>query len=257
MYKRPRIIPTLLIDNGMMVKTVKFQNPRYLGDVIKAVRIFNRKGMDELCILDISATKNVSAPNLELLHDIATEAFMPLSYGGGICDMDHIKRLFRTGYEKVILNTCLVKKPNLIREAVKYAGSQSIVASIDVKTDIFGREICMIEDGHIKIRKTAVELARYAQELGVGEILLTSINDEGSMNGYNLKLVRRISDAVSIPVTANGGAGSLEDIKNVLTKGHADAAAGGSFFVFYGRKRAVLITVPEENKLVEMGIYDE
>lgn len=255
MYYRPRIIPTLLLDDGMMVKTTKFKNPRYLGDIINAVKIFNNKGVDELCILDISATKKAKAPDTELLHDIATEAFMPLSYGGGICKIEQVKKLFRSGFEKVIFNTALVRNPKLVQEAVAFAGSQSIVASIDVKSEIFGKESCYIESGSVKTAKTPVEMARYAEKLGAGEILLTSINDEGSMKGYNIKLVRSVADAVDIPVVANGGAGGVEDLKGVLCDGHADAVAAGSMFVYYGKNRAVLINMPAEIELREMGIY--
>lgn len=257
MYRRPRIIPTLLLDDGMMVKTTKFRTPRYLGDIINAVKIFNNKGVDELCILDISATRNAEAPDTELLHDIATEAFMPLSYGGGICKIEQVKKLFRSGFEKVIFNTALVKNPKLVQESVKFAGSQSIVASIDVRCDIFGRESCWIECGEMKIGKTPVEMARYAEKLGVGEILLTSINDEGSMKGYDIKLVRSVADAVDIPVVANGGAGQVEDLKEVFEDGHADAAAAGSMFVYYGRNRAVLIHMQEEEELIRVGVYKD
>lgn len=254
MYHRPRIIPTLLLDGGMMVKTVKFKNPRYLGDIINAVRIFNNKGVDELCILDISATRRAEAPDMELLYDIATEAFMPLSYGGGICEIEQVKKLFRSGFEKVIFNTALAKNPKLIQDAVGFAGSQSIVASIDVKSEMFG-EYCYIESGSVKTGRTPVEMARYAERLGVGEIVLTSIGDEGSMKGYNIKLVRGVADAVDIPVIANGGAGCIEDFREALSAGHADAVAAGSMFVYYGKNRAVLITVPSEAELTDIGIY--
>lgn len=255
MYYRPRIIPTLLLDDGMMVKTKKFKNPRYLGDIINAVKIFNNKGMDEICILDISATKNGTAPNLELLHDIATEAFMPLSYGGGICKIEQVKSLFRSGFEKVIFNTALVRNPQLIQESVKFAGSQSIVASIDVKNEFLGKFGCYIRDGEERVDASPAEMARYAEKLGVGEIFLTSINDEGSMNGYNLRLIQTVSNEVDIPVIANGGAGSIEDLKIVLKKGHADAAAAGSMFVFYGRNKAILINTPTEEELINAGVY--
>ncbi len=256
MYHRPRIIPTLLLEDGMLVKTKKFKAPRYLGDIMNAVKIFNNKGVDELCILDISATRNGKAPDTELLHDIATEAFMPLSYGGGICKIEQAKKLFRCGFEKVIFNTALLKNPKLVKEAVCYAGSQSVVASIDVKSEFFGKPVCYIEDGRERITLHPVALARHAEKLGVGEILLTSISNEGSMNGYDIKLVKSVTDAVNIPVIANGGAGHVEDLREVLEEGHADAAAAGSMFVFYGRNRAVLINMPKEEELIRAGVYD-
>ena len=255
MYRRPRIIPSLLLQEGGLVKTQKFDTPRYLGDPVNAVKIFNNKGVDELCILDISAPRTGGEPDYDLLHDIATEAFMPLSYGGGVHSLEQIQRLFAIGYEKVILNTALVETPDLIREAVAYAGSQSIVASIDVKTDVLGRSFCYIRGGREKTAFSPVRLARRAQELGTGEILLGSINRDGQMKGYDLSLVRSVADAVSIPVIASGGCGSMEDLQAVLEEGHAHAAAAGSFFVYYGRNRAILITAPSEEEYRNSGIY--
>ena len=200
MYRRPRIIPSLLLQEGGLVKTQKFDKPRYLGDPVNAVKIFNNKGVDELCILDMGAPRTGGEPDYELLHDIATEAFMPLSYGGGVHSLEQIQRLFAIGYEKVILNTALVETPDLIREAVAYAGSQSIVASIDVKTDVLGRSFCYIRGGREKTSFSPIKLAQTAQALGAGEILLGSINRDGQMKGYDLSLVRSVADAVSIPV---------------------------------------------------------
>ena len=255
MYRRPRIIPSLLLQEGGLVKTQKFDKPRYLGAPVNAVKIFNNKGVDELCILDISAPRTGGEPDYDLLHDIATEAFMPLSYGGGVHSLEQIQRLFAIGYEKVILNTALVETPDLIREAVAYAGSQSIVASIDVKTDVLGRSFCYIRGGREKTAFSPVRLARRAQELGTGEILLGSINRDGQMKGYDLSLVRSVADAVSIPVIASGGCGSMEDLQAVLEEGHAHAAAAGSFVVYYGRNRAILITAPSEEEYRNSGIY--
>lgn len=257
MYYRPRIIPCLSLDDGAMVKTIHFQKPRYLGDIVNAVKIFNNKGVDELSILDISATRRGRTPNFELLKDIATEAFMPLSYGGGVTELEQIKKLFYIGYEKVILNSSFIRTPELVREAVRFAGSQSIVVSIDAKTDLLGRYVCYTSDGQQKVSKSPIELAKEAQELGAGELLLNSINRDGEMKGYDLKLVRSVADTVSIPVIACGGAGSIGDIKQVLDQGHADAAAAGSFFVYYGRNKAILITAPSEEEFLQAGIYKE
>lgn len=255
MYYRPRIIPCLSIDDGEMVKTIHFQKPRYLGDVVNAVKIFNNKGVDELSILDISATRRGKGPNFDLLKDIATEAFMPLSYGGGVTEIEQIKKLFYIGYEKIIMNTAFVKNPQLVQEAVRFSGSQSVVVSIDAKADFFGRYTCYIGDGQERLQMDPIQLAKQAQELGAGEILLNSINRDGDMNGYDLKLVKNVADSVDIPVIACGGAGKIEDIKAVLQEGHADAAAAGSFFVYYGRNKAILITAPSEQELVQAGIY--
>ena len=182
---------------------------------------------------------------------------MPLSYGGGVTELEQIKKLFYIGYEKVILNSSFIRTPELVREAVRFAGSQSIVVSIDAKADLLGRYVCYTSDGQQKVSKSPVELAKEAQKLGAGELLLNSINRDGEMKGYDLKLVRSVADAVSIPVIACGGAGSIEDIKQVLDQGHADAAAAGSFFVYYGRNKAILITAPSEEEFLQAGIYTE
>ena len=257
MYRRPRIIPSLLLKDGGLVKTQKFENPRYLGDPVNAVKIFNNKGVDELCVLDITATREGRGPDFDLLHDIATEAFMPLSYGGGITSLDEIRHLFAIGYEKVVLNTSMVKDPQLVRDAVAYAGSQSVVASIDVKTDFLGRSACYTNDGQVKTSYTPAKLAAYAQELGVGEILLNSINRDGQMKGYDIALVKNVTGAVDIPVIACGGCGSIDDLQQVLEEGHAHAAAAGSFFVYYGRNKAILITAPTEADYLAAGIYED
>lgn len=195
MYRRPRIIPSLLLQEGGLVKTQKFDKPRYLGAPVNAVKIFNNKGVDELCILDISAPRTGGEPDYDLLHDIATEAFMPLSYGGGVHSLEQIQRLFAIGYEKVILNTALVETPDLIREAVAYAGSQSIVASIDVKTDVLGRSFCYVRGGREKQPSLQSGLPKGPRSWELGRILLGSINRDGQMKGYDLSLVRSVADA--------------------------------------------------------------
>ncbi len=257
MYSRPRIIPCLLLNNQDLVKTIKFSKPRYLGDPVNAVKIFNNKGVDELCILNILASRDLTLPDIEFLKDIASEAFMPLSYGGGIKNIDQIHELFAIGYEKVILNTSLVEKPELIKEAVRYFGSQSIVASIDVKTDMFGKQHCWIKDGTEKVNISPVELSKRAQALGVGEILLNSINCDGMMQGYDIKLVKQVVESVKVPVIACGGAKDIFDFKRVLEEGGAHAAAAGSLFVYYGAQKAVLITAPEEKMLFKIGVYKD
>ncbi|WP_026513891.1 AglZ/HisF2 family acetamidino modification protein [Butyrivibrio sp. LB2008] len=255
MYNRPRIIPVLLVDDRDLIKTRQFKERTYLGDPVNAVKIFNIKGVDELSILDISASKNHGEPDFQLLSDIASEAFMPLSYGGGITNIDQVRKLLAIGYEKVVLNTALVDNPELIKEAVRLFGSQSVVASIDAKKNKNGYE-CIIEDGSRKTGIAPAEMAKKALELGVGEIIINSIDNDGMMQGYDIELVKSIADAVDIPVTAIGGASGIDDLKKVLQEGHAHAAAGGSMFVFYGRLRAVLITAPREEELIKAGIYD-
>lgn len=256
MFTRPRIIPVLLIDDRDMIKTENFRKPTYLGDPINAVKIFNRKGVDELSILDISATRLNKEPDFEELRDIASEAFMPLSYGGGITTVEQVRELLAIGYEKVVINSALVRNPSLIKQAVELAGGQSVVASIDAKI-VNNKYCCMISDGQEIVNVSPAELAKKAEEMGVGEIFINSVDRDGMMQGYDIELVKMVSSTVSIPVTACGGAGGIADLKMVLDDGGAHAAAGGSMFVYYGRLKAVLITAPSEEELLKTGIYKQ
>lgn len=245
---RPRIIPTLLIEDRGLVKTINFSKSRYLGDPVNAVKIFNEKEVDELCILDIRASLEGKGPDFEYLQDIASEAFVPLSYGGGITTIEEIKKLFYIGYEKVIINTEFIKNPELIKEASEFAGSQSIVVSIDVKNEFLGRKSCYIKSGTEKIKMNPIELVKMAEKYGAGEILLNSISKDGTMSGFDLDLIKKISESVSIPVIACGGARDITDLKLALKDGKADAVAAGSMFVYYGKQKAVLINyLSEEN----------
>lgn len=254
MFTRPRIIPVLLVDDRDLLKTVKFDNRTYLGDPVNAVKIFNRKGIDELAILDIGATKNSKEPDFELLRDIASEAFMPLACGGGITSLEQIRELLAIGYEKVVLNSSLITRPELLKNAAELFGSQSIVASIDAVKK--GRSYkCAIRSGSELIDIAPVELAGKAESLGAGEIIINAIDRDGTMEGYDIELVREVVDSVGIPVTAVGGAGGISDLKKVLQDGHAHAAAAGSMFVYYGRLKAVLITAPSERELINAGIF--
>lgn len=255
MFTRPRVIPVLLYDDRDMIKTINFKDRTYLGDPVNAVKIFNRKGIDELSVLDIGATKNGREPDFELLKDIASEAFMPLSCGGGITNVDQIHDLLSIGYEKVVINTELVRHPVLITKSAELFGSQSIVASIDAKL-IDGVYQCAIADGTELVQKNPVELAREAERLGAGEIIINSIDQDGMMQGYDTSLVKSVVEAVKIPVVALGGAGGIHDLKKALEEGYAHAAAGGSMFVYYGRLKAVLITAPSEEELKTMRIYN-
>ena len=256
MFNRPRIIPVLLMDDRDLIKTINFKDRTYLGDPINAVKIFNRKGIDELAVLDIGATRNHREPDFEILTDIASEAFMPLACGGGITTVDQVHELLAIGYEKVIINTGLIRNPKLISKSAELFGSQSIVASIDA-IKVNGTYKCAIADATEVIDKTPVELAIEAERLGVGEIIINSIDRDGMMQGYDIELVRRVVSSVKVPVVAIGGAGGIKDLKDVLENGHAHAAAGGSMFVYYGRLKAVLITAPSEKELTQAGIYKQ
>ena len=250
---RPRIIPTLLIQDGALVKTQRFAKPKYLGDPLNAIRIFNEKCVDELCILDIIASKEEKEPDFDLLEKMASEAFMPLSYGGGIKNFEQVKRLFRIGYEKVVINTSAYNNIDLIKQASEYFGSQSIVCSIDYKKSLFGYN-CYIGDGKKKVNATPVECAKRYTQAGAGEILLYSIDKDGMRTGYDTNMITKVSEEVSVPVIACGGAKTIKDIKNALDAG-ADAVAAGSLFVFFGEKQAVLINYPTEEEFIEHGIY--
>lgn len=256
MFNRPRIIPVLLMDDRDLIKTINFKDRTYLGDPVNAVKIFNRKGIDELAVLDIGATRNNREPDFEILKDIATEAFMPLACGGGITTVDQVHELLAIGYEKVIINTGLIRKPKLISKSAELFGSQSIVASIDA-VKVNGAYKCAIVDGTEVIDKTPVELAIEAERLGAGEIIINSIDRDGLMQGYDIELVRNVVSSVKVPVVAIGGASGIKDLKDVLENGHAHAAAGGSMFVYYGRLKAVLITAPSELELTQAGIYQK
>ena len=255
MFQRPRIIPCLSIIDTDLVKTTQFREPRYLGDPVNAVKIFNDKGVDELCVLDIRASVNHEKPRMDYLKDIASEAFMPLSYGGGITTLDEIKEIFHIGYEKVILNTSAFQNNGLIEKAAQAAGSQSIVVSIDYKTEMFGKRNCYISSGTRKVKLTPVQAAKTAENLGAGELLLNAISRDGMMDGYDLHTIREVADAVSIPVIASCGAGKTGDIKAALEEGHAHAVAAGSLFVYYGEEKAVLINFPAEKEFVGEGIF--
>jgi imidazole glycerol-phosphate synthase subunit HisF len=249
---KTRVIPTLLLRNGGLVKGQKFKNHKYVGDPINAVKIFNEKEVDELVFLDISATPNSREPNYELIKDIASEAFMPFGYGGGIASVQQIERLFSLGVEKAIINSESFHNPKLITEASEIAGSQSIVVSMDVKKSIFGGYEVFIENGTKRTRIKPDEYAKKAQDLGAGELIVCSIDCEGTGSGYDIKLIDLVSDSVEIPVVALGGAGKLQHFSDIVSKTSVSAVAAGDFFVFYGGHRAVLITYPRYAELEQL-----
>lgn len=255
MYHRPRLIPCLLLSDGGLVKTVRFKDPNYLGDPINAVKIFSEKCVDELCVQDIQASREGRGPDFALLEDLASEAFMPLSYGGGVTTVEQAARLFHIGFEKVILNTALIDRPELVRELADRFGSQSVVASIDVRLDRLRRYRCVVAGGTRLTGETPLALAQRAQALGAGEVLLNSVDRDGMMQGYDLKLVRSVADGLSVPLIACGGARDAADLGRVLHEGHAHAAAAGSLFVYFGPLKAVLINVPSEEELCRLGVY--
>jgi cyclase len=244
----PRVIPCLLMRSGGLVKTVKFKNARYVGDPINAVRIFNEKEVDELVFLDIGSAGTRAAPDFDLLADIASEAFMPFSYGGGITSIGHVKRLYALGVEKVVLNTAAADQPRLVSEAAALAGSSGVVVSMDVRRSWLGSYTVCVAGGTRDLKREPAAYAHDMEKLGAGEILLNAIDRDGTREGYDLELVRRVSEAVSIPVVVAGGAGHLRHFREATEAG-ASALAAGSMFVFHGKHDAVLITYPEYEEL--------
>lgn len=242
-----RIIPCLLYSDYGLVKTKCFKSPTYIGDPINAVKIFNEKEVDELIFLDISNKKGAQKPNFQLISDIASEAFMPMCYGGGVSSIEEMKTIYRLGIEKISLNSVVFHNPNMVREACKNFGSSSVVGSIDYKKDFFGNVRVKTKNGSKWLNYSPVECAKYLEDLGVGEILLTSIDLEGSMSGYDLEWIEKVSQSVKIPVIANGGAGNFQDFEKVFSSTSASAVSAGSVFVYYGKYNAVLINYPDKN----------
>ena len=245
----PRVIPCLLLKGAGLVKTIGFRKSTYIGDPINAVKIFNDKEVDELIFLDIDANKNSKGPMFDVISKITSECFMPLGYGGGITNIRTMQKIFEIGVEKVIVNSSAFENPNLIREASKKFGNQSVVVSIDVKKTIWGKQRVFINGGRLNTGIDPVTYAKDMEKLGAGEIFLNSINLDGKMNGYDIKLIKIVSDAVSIPVIACGGAGKIEDFSKALIKGDASAVAAGSMFVFHGKHNAVMINYPSYERL--------
>lgn len=246
---RPRVIPTLLLKGRGLYKTVQFKNPTYVGDPINTMRIFNDKEVDEIIILDITATKDRRGPDMEQIAEIVSESFMPLAYGGGVTSLDQARALFDIGVEKIILNTAAVENPSLIENIARVGGSQAVVVSMDVRKTMFSGLKVFTHGGTQKTSLDPVTWAKEAEKRGAGEIMVTSIEREGTFKGYETALIREIADNVTLPVVACGGAASLADFAAVLKDGHASAVAAGSMFVFQGPHRAVLINYPTRTEL--------
>jgi cyclase len=249
---RTRIIPALLLRNESLVKTVRFDKFTYVGDPCNTVRIFNELEVDELLFLDITATREGRSPNLKVLADIANECFMPLGYGGGIRSLDHAKAIFDIGFEKVAINSCTVEYPAVLTEIARQYGSQAVIASIDVKTGYWGNPTVRTVAGRRATKLNPVEWAKEVESRGAGEILLTSINREGTWEGYDLELIKRVTDAVSIPVIAHGGGGCVDDIGKVVKLAGASAVALGSIVVFQKKGMGVLVNFPDQKRLEDV-----
>lgn len=245
---RIRVIPVLLIQNGGLVKSINFKQHKYVGDPINTVRIFNDKEVDEIVILDISASKEKRGPNIAQITDIAGEAFMPLAYGGGITRIDQVEQILFNGAEKVILNTSALDTPELITRIAKQFGSQSVVVSIDVKKNWFGQYKVFRENGTQSTKLLPEQFATKLEALGAGEIFLTSIDQDGTFGGFDLELIEKVSREISIPLIACGGAAKIAHFRQAVQKG-ASAVAAGSMFVFQRPHRAVLVSYPNASEI--------
>ncbi|EAY29762.1 AglZ/HisF2 family acetamidino modification protein [Microscilla marina] len=246
---KTRVIPCLLLRGESLIKTIKFDKYGYIGDPINTVRIFNELEVDELVFLDITATRENRPPNLDILREIADECFMPLAYGGGVKSVEDVRNILSIGLEKVVINSHAITNPNFITEIADTFGSQSIIASIDIKKNFWGKYEVLGVSGTKKTKLNYVEWAQELERLGAGELLITSMDREGTWKGYDVDLVRKITDSVSLPVIANGGAGNLQHIEEVVKQGNASAVALGSMVVYQGQDLGVLVNFPDRQKL--------
>lgn len=240
----PRLMPCLLMSNGALMKTVRFREGAYVGDPVNAVRIFNQKEVDELILLDIHATTQNRGVDFETLEKLVSECFMPICYGGGVRTLDDMRRLYAIGIEKVSLGAAAFEVPGLVRQASAEFGAQAVVVTLDVKKGLLGRATVRTRNGTHDTKMTPVNAALTFEQQGAGEILLYSIDRDGTWSGFDLKLVEAVSHAVGVPVVATGGAGSLDDVRAVVTQGGASAVAIGSMAVFQGKDLGVLIRFP-------------
>ncbi len=244
-----RVMPCLLLLNESLVKTIKFNKRTYIGDAINTVRIFNEMEVDELILLDITATIENRKPNFQLLKDIASECFMPVCYGGGVRDTDDIKHIFSIGIEKVSINSFAFESPDFIAKAADRFGSQSIIVSMDVKRNLFGKYEVVQQSGTKRTKYHPVDYAELMEKYGAGEILLNCVDKDGTWEGYDVELVKQVSSAVAIPVIVCGGAATTNDFKKAVMAG-ASAVAAGSMFVFQAKGMGVLVNFPDR-KLLE------
>ncbi len=254
--KRIRVIPVLLLQKGGLVKTIKFKKPNYIGDPINAVKIFNEKEVDELLFLDIEATKLGKEPDYNTIEEIASECFMPLGYGGGIKNIEQVKRIISIGVEKVILNSSAFTNLKLISQIAGIYGNQCAVVSLDVRKDLFGKYSCYTNSGKNKVKQNILDFVKTLESEGVGEIILTSIDREGTFKGYDIELIKKISETVAIPVVVNGGASGINSFADAVINGEASAVAVGSLFVYKSENRGVLINYPSQAEL-KTALFDK
>jgi imidazole glycerol-phosphate synthase subunit HisF len=246
---RPRVIPTLLLKDGALYKSKGFKDYKYIGDPINAVKLFNDLRADELVFLDITATAENRLISLDFVGEVGEEANMPFAVGGGIKTLEHIRDIISAGAEKVIINSYAVEDPDFIRRAADAFGSSTIVVCIDVKKKFLGKEQTYTRGGSKASGYSPVDFAKLMQDKGAGEIIIQSIERDGLMNGYDINLIKAVAEAVTIPVVALGGAGSLQDLKDAYTQAYANGLAAGSLFIYKGTRNGVLINYPEKTEL--------
>lgn len=245
-----RIIPCLLFDGQALVKTVRFRDPRYIGDPINAIKIYNEKEVDELVMLDINASRTRRAPRFDAIRDCASECFMPFSYGGGVASIDDFGRLFKSGVEKVIVNTLCLTKPDRVREATREYGSTSVIGAVDYRRGFLGGLHVHSASGG-RTQRGLMEHCRFlSDELGVGEILLYSVDRDGTWSGYDLPTIRAVAEAIPVPLIACGGAGNLTHLRQLVHETSANAAALGSMAVYQKQGKGVLINFPERRLII-------
>jgi cyclase len=247
--KRARIIPVLLLRGNGLYKTRKFKKPIYIGDPINAVKIFSEKEVDEIILLDIDATVKKKSPNYQLIEDIASECFVPLTYGGGITSTEQFKTILSLGVEKIAINSALFFDNNLVNESASIFGAQSIVASVDVRKRFWGYS-AYTHRGKVRVKMSLSQILNNLKSKQIGEILLNSIDNDGTMNGYDLDLIEKVSSNSTVPVTACGGCSDIDNFRDALKHG-ASAVAAGSLFVFKGSRNSVLINYPTQSMLKE------
>ncbi len=243
-----RVIPALLLRKNGLVKTTRFKDPKYVGDPINAIRIFNEKEVDELMVLDITASKENLEPNFEMIEQIAGECFMPLSYGGGVRTVEQAQRIYALGVEKICLQTSAFNNPGLITELAQRFGSQSVMVSVDVKRNWLGKPQIYSSTKASSLDSDWIEHTQELVNAGAGEVLLNAVDKDGTLQGPDLALIEQLSKAIQVPLIAVGGVGSMGDIKAAVAAG-ASAVAAGAFFVYHGPHRAVLITYPKYAEL--------
>ena len=251
---RPRVIPVLLLKTLGLVKSIKFKNHRYIGDPINAVKIFNDKKADELVFLDINASKENRLISLEFVHKVGDEANMPFAVGGGIKTIQDIRSILENGAEKVVINTSAFENPEFIKEAVDAFGSSTIVVCLDIKKNFLGKYQLCYKQGKKKSKEDPIEFAQKMEEFGAGEIIIQSVDRDGTYEGYDIDLIKLISKKVTIPIVALGGASNYDDFSLAVKEGYASAVAAGSLFIYHRPRRAVLISFPNKDEIKRIFI---